>query len=42
MYNARRLKVPLDKFPKLVAAEVACLKLAAFDRARPESQPDAE
>ena len=42
MYNARRLKVPLDKFPKLVAAEAACLKLGAFDRARPESQPDAE
>jgi maleylpyruvate isomerase len=42
MYNARRLKVPLDKFPKLVATEAACLKLAAFDRARPESQPDAE
>jgi maleylacetoacetate isomerase len=42
LYNARRLKVPLDKFPKLVAAEAACLKLAAFDQARPESQPDAE
>ena len=27
MYNARRLNVPLEKFPKLVAAEVACLKL---------------
>ena len=42
MYNARRLKVPLDKFPKLVAVDAACLKLAAFDRARPENQPDAE
>ncbi len=40
--NARRLKVPLDKFPKIVAADVACLKLAAFDKARPENQPDAE
>ncbi len=42
MANARRLKVPLDKFPKLVAADAACLKLAAFDKARPENQPDAE
>ncbi len=40
--NARRLKVPLDKFPKIVAADTACLKLAAFDKARPENQPDAE
>jgi maleylpyruvate isomerase len=42
VYNARRLKVPLDKFPKIVAADAACLGLAAFDRARPENQPDAE
>ena len=42
VYNARRLKVPLDNFPKIVAAEAACLKLAAFDKARPENQPDAE
>jgi maleylacetoacetate isomerase len=42
MYNARRLRVPLDRFPKLVAADAACLKLDAFDRARPENQPDAE
>jgi maleylpyruvate isomerase len=40
--NARRLKVPLEKFPKIVAADAACLKLAAFDKARPENQPDAE
>ncbi len=42
VFNARRLKVPLDKFPKIVAVEQACLKLAAFDKARPENQPDAE
>jgi maleylpyruvate isomerase len=42
VYNARRLKVPLDKFPKIVAADKACLALAAFERARPENQPDAE
>jgi maleylpyruvate isomerase len=40
--NARRLKVPLEKFPKIVAIDAACLKLPAFDRARPENQPDAE
>ncbi len=42
VFNARRLKVPLDKFPKIVAVEAACLKLPAFDKARPENQPDAE
>jgi len=42
LYNARRLKVPLDGFPKLVGADAACMKLPAFDRARPENQPDAE
>lgn len=42
VYNARRLKVPLERFPKLVAVDAACAKLAAFDRARPENQPDAE
>lgn len=42
VYNARRLKVPLDHFPKIVAVDAACLKLPAFDRARPENQPDAE
>jgi maleylacetoacetate isomerase len=40
--NARRLKVPLDRFPKIVGIDAACLALAAFDRARPENQPDAE
>jgi len=40
--NARRLKVPLDTFPKILGIEAACLELPAFDRARPENQPDAE
>ena len=40
--NARRLKVPLNAFPKIVAVDAACLKLPAFDKARPENQPDAE
>ncbi len=42
VYNARRLKVPLEAFPKIVAVDAACLKLPAFDKARPENQPDAE
>jgi maleylpyruvate isomerase len=42
VFNARRLKVPLEAFPKIVAVEAACLKLPAFDKARPENQPDAE
>jgi maleylpyruvate isomerase len=42
VFNARRLKVPLDAFPNIVAVDAACARLAAFDRARPENQPDAE
>ncbi len=42
IYNARRFKVALDAYPKIAAVEAACLKLAAFDKARPENQPDAE
>jgi maleylpyruvate isomerase len=40
--NARRLRVPLDRFPRIVAADAACAKLQAFVQARPENQPDAE
>jgi maleylacetoacetate isomerase len=40
--NARRFNVPLDKFPKIVAVDATCLELPAFDKARPENQPDAE
>jgi maleylpyruvate isomerase len=40
--NARRLKVPLERFPKIVAIDAACAKLPAFDKARPDNQPDAE
>ena len=42
IFNARRLKVPLEGFPKIVAVETACLKLPAFDKASPDKQPDAE
>jgi maleylacetoacetate isomerase len=40
--NAARFKVPLDRFPGIAAVNAACLKLPAFDKARPENQPDAE
>jgi len=42
VYNARRFKVDIAKYPKIAAADAACLKLPAFDKARPENQPDAE
>jgi maleylacetoacetate isomerase len=42
VYNARRLKAPLERYPKILAVDAACAKLAAFDKARPENQPDAE
>jgi len=42
VFNARRFKVPLDRFPKIVGVDSACNKLPAFDAARPENQPDAE
>jgi maleylacetoacetate isomerase len=42
IYNARRFKVPLEKFPKILGVETACNKLPAFDKSKPENQPDAE
>jgi maleylacetoacetate isomerase len=42
VYNARRFKVPLDRYPKIEAADAACQKLPAFEKAKPENQPDAE
>jgi maleylpyruvate isomerase len=40
--NARRFGADVSRFTRLLAAEVACLELPAFDAARPERQPDAE
>ncbi len=42
VFNARRFKVDMAAYPKLAAVEAACQKLPAFDKARPENQPDAE
>ena len=40
VYNARRFGVDLNPFPTIARIEAACLKLPAFDAARPERQPD--
>ena len=40
MYNARRFKVALDAFPKLVNIVNTCNELRAFREAAPEAQPD--
>jgi len=42
VFNARRFKIDMGKYPKITAVDAACLKLPAFDKARPENQPDAE
>ncbi len=41
VFNARRFSVPLARYPKIQAAEAACLALPAFRDAAPEAQPDA-
>lgn len=41
LYNARRVQVDLTPFPTIVRIEQYCLRLPAFDRARPENQPGA-
>jgi maleylpyruvate isomerase len=40
--NARRFKVDVARFPRLLQAEAACLVLPAFADAAPERQQDAE
>lgn len=42
VFNARRFKVPIERFPKIAAVDAACAKLPAFDKARPENQFDSE
>lgn len=42
VFNAMRFKVPLDKYPKIMAAHAACASIPAFEDAKPEHQPDAE
>lgn len=40
--NARRLKVALDPYPRIRAIDDALARVPAFERARPDLQPDAE
>ncbi len=40
--NARRFGVDVSRFPRMLAAEAACLALPAFADAVPGKQPDAE
>lgn len=42
MYNARRLRTDLSRFPTLAEIDKALMKLPAFLNARPEAQPDAD
>ncbi|MDB5363649.1 MAG: maiA [Rhodospirillales bacterium] len=42
MGSARRFNVDITGFPRLRAAEAACLALPAFTAAAPDKQPDAE
>lgn len=42
IFNARRFNVPLDAFPNIAGVDATCAKLEAFDKARPENQPDQE
>lgn len=39
--SARRFKVDLSKWPLILDIETACLKIEAFQKAAPKSQPDA-
>ena len=41
VFNARRFKVPLDDYPKIVAVDAACAAHKAFQAAAPDRQPDA-
>ncbi|MBH1582228.1 maleylacetoacetate isomerase [Stenotrophomonas maltophilia] len=41
LYNAHRFGLDLAPYPTLRRIEAACQALDAFDRARPENQPDA-
>jgi len=42
LYNAHRFELDMAPYPTLQRIEQACLALDAFDRARPENQPDAQ
>jgi maleylpyruvate isomerase len=42
VFNARRYKLEMTPYPTISRIFAACMKNDAFERARPEKQPDAE
>ncbi|WP_306253007.1 maleylacetoacetate isomerase [Parvularcula sp. IMCC14364] len=42
IYSARRFNQDMSAFPALCDIEKACMELAAFEKAFPENQPDAD
>jgi maleylacetoacetate isomerase len=40
VYNARRWKVPMERYPTIARIDGECAVLAAFAQAAPEAQPD--
>lgn len=42
VFNAKRYDSDLSAYPTVMRVFEACMKLEAFDRAKPSSQPDAE
>jgi maleylacetoacetate isomerase len=42
MFNARRVKLEIERYPTLARIEEHALKHPAFDAAHPKNQPDAE
>jgi len=42
LYNARRFNTPIDDLTTLLAVEAHCNELAAFQKAHPDQQPDAQ
>lgn len=42
VFNAQRFNIDVSRFPVIAKIYEACMELPAFQRAQPESQPDAE
>ena len=42
LYNARRFKCDMSRFPRLTTVEKNCMALAAFQKAHPDQMPDAQ
>ena len=42
IYNARRFKVEMEKFPTILKIEQECLKMKEFQDSHPDQMPDAQ